>query len=695
VVAADKGTATFSDTANAIAEEAGFWLGDAFASGGSVGYDHKAMGITARGAWVSVTRHFAEMGIDVARDSVTVVGIGDMSGDVFGNGMLLSCSLKLVAAFDHRHIFIDPAPDRQASFAERQRLFALPRSTWADYDARLISKGGGVFPRSQKAIPLSPEARALLGTTLETATPSELIAAILKARVDLLWFGGIGTYAKASGESHADVGDRANDAHRVNAADLKARVIGEGANLGITQAGRIEFALAGGRINTDFIDNSAGVDTSDHEVNIKIALGRAVAAGSLARPERDGLLADMTDAVAAHVLGNNQAQTLALSVAESRAAAMLPGHQHLMEALVAGGLLDRAVEGLPGPREIAERQRQGRGLTRPELAILLSYAKMELKDRLVDSAVVDDPLLEADVVAAFPPLMQERFRAQILGHRLRREIAATALANELVNRGGLTLAHDVAADLGCGLATVGAAFVSARTLFDLPGLWAAIDAADVASAVRLALLSEAQAVARLLVADLARRSGADSPATLTARLAPGIARLAADVDRLLRPEPRLQVEATRARLDAMGAPPAVAARVANLIALSGAPGIAALASDRRLGEAEVAEAYTRLGERLGIDWAKGAAGAVHPADSWERLLASTTARGFETMRLDFIRRETPEGGDPLRCVDAWLGRNAQRAESLAHDLGQARASGPPTVAMLAQLAAQARATLGI
>ncbi len=693
VVAADKGTATFSDTANAIAEETGFWLGDAFASGGSVGYDHKAMGITARGAWVSVTRHFAEMGIDVQADSVTVAGVGDMSGDVFGNGMLLSKAIRLVAAFDHRHIFLDPAPDPAASWAERERLFRLPRSSWADYDAKLISKGGGVFSRTTKSIPLSPEVQALLGITAEALAPSELMAAILKAEVDLLWFGGIGTYVKAASESHADVGDRANDAHRVNGQDLRARVVGEGANLGVTQAGRIEAASLGARINTDFIDNSAGVDTSDHEVNIKIALGAAERAGKLDRGRRDTILSGMTDAVAALVLHNNKAQTRALSIAESRAARMLDSHVRLMEALEAAGRLDRAVEGLPTARDIEERKRLGRGLTRPELAILLSYTKMDLKEALVASPLVEDRLLEADLFRAFPESMQADFGDEIRGHQLRREIVATKLANMLVNRGGLTLAHDLASELGAPLATVAAAFVSARALFDLPALWALIDEAEVPATVALALHAEAIDVTRGLVADLARRSGAESPDRLSQRLAPGLSRLSGSLEQLLRPEPRAQVEAVRQRLAQMGAPAAISDEIARLHALSGAAGIAALASDRGLDEAATAEAYTRLGEALGIDWALGAARALSPADSWERLLASSSARAYETMRLDLIRALTGDGADPLAAVEAWLSGHAATVTALSRTIAAARLSGAPTLAMLAQLATAARSAL--
>ncbi|PZU45500.1 MAG: NAD-glutamate dehydrogenase [Sphingomonas sp.] len=693
VVAADKGTATFSDTANGLALEAGFWLGDAFASGGSVGYDHKAMGITARGAWVSVTRHFAEMGVNVQADPVTVAGVGDMSGDVFGNGMLLSKSLKLVAAFDHRHIFLDPEPDAAKSWAERARLFALPRSSWADYDAKLISKGGGVFPRSQKSIPLTPEVRALLKIDAEALAPSELMTAILKAPVDLMWFGGIGTYIKASAESNGDVGDRANDASRVNGQDVRARVIGEGANLGVTQAGRIEFASHGGRLNTDFIDNSAGVDTSDHEVNIKIALGAATRAGRLSEEARDTLLAEMTDEVAALVLSNNSAQTLILSVVESHARERLQGHVRLMEMLEASGRLDRQVEGLPGPRDIEERKRLNRGLTRPELAVLLSYTKMELKDALVESDLVTDPLLEEDLFRAFPPLMRGPYEAEIRGHQLRRQIIATKLANLLVNRGGLTLAHDLSAELGLPLSTIAAAFVSARTLFDLESLWSAIDSAQVPAAQALAFHAEASAVTRVLVGDLAVRTGAESPERLSARLAPGLKRLLPRLDKLLRPEPRAQVEAIRQRLTLAGAPANVVDWIATLDALSGAAGVVALASDLELDEGKTAEAYTRLGEALGIDWAHGAIRALRPADSWERLLAATASRAFETMRLDLIGRLTPKGGDPLAETNAWLKAHAHQADAIARTIQAARITGAPTLAMLAHLATVARAAL--
>jgi glutamate dehydrogenase len=443
VVAADKGTATFSDVANAIAVEKGFWLGDAFASGGSQGYDHKAMGITARGAWVSVQRHFAEMGVDVQTQPIQVTGIGDMSGDVFGNGMLLSKAIKLVAAFDHRHIFIDPNPDPARSWEERDRLFALPRSSWDDYDRSLISAGGGIFPRSQKTIPLSAEIRALFGLDGNEIEPAELITAILKAPVDLIWFGGIGTYIRAKSESNAEVGDPANDAIRITGCDVRAKAIGEGANLAITQAGRIEFALAGGRINTDFIDNSAGVDCSDNEVNIKIPLNREMVEGRLGFEDRNALLAEMTDEVAAIVLEDNRLQTLALSIAERGGAADLPPLIRAIEILEDSGRLNRAVEGPPVERG-TDAPRPGPSRPYPARAGGAALdSKMALQAALEAGKITEDPTLVQDLLAAFPETMQERHREAILNHRLRREIIATKIANRFVNRLGITAAFSL------------------------------------------------------------------------------------------------------------------------------------------------------------------------------------------------------------------------------------------------------------
>ena len=695
VVAADKGTATFSDTANAISQAHGFWLGDAFASGGAQGYDHKAMAITAKGAWISVARHFRELGVDVQADPISTVGCGDMSGDVFGNGMLLSRTIRLIAAFDHRHIFLDPEPDAEASFVERERLFALPRSSWDDYDKALISPGGGVFARSLKAIPLSAAVQAALGLTAATASPSELIAAILKAPVDLLWFGGIGTYVKAHAEGSVAVGDRANDAHRVNGSEVGAKVIGEGANLGLTQAGRLEFAAKGGRLNTDFIDNSAGVDCSDNEVNIKIALGAEVAAGRLTMPDRDVLLAAMTDDVAALVLRDNLLQTQALSIAERGGAASLPGHIRLIQTLEASAAkLDRSVEGLASDDVLVQRGRAGGSLERPELAVVMAYAKMAVYDALVTSPLVDDPLLVADLHLAFPKAMQDRFAPAIDGHRLRRELIATKLANALVNRGGLTLPFELAEEMGVGLDAVASAFVAARALFDFRELWGAIEAATVPGPVQLDLHVDAVAVLRTQMADLLRSGSGLLPSALVAKLRPGIERLGEGVFALLRPEPRAQIEAARTHLTGLGAPAEIADRLLRINALDGAVGVGLLAADLGLDPAGTAAAYTRLGEALGLDWAKGAAAALTPADPWERLLQAGLVRDFEHLRLDLMRRVVSAGSDPQTGVEAWLAHDPDRALRIAGPVARARSGGVVTTAMLAHLASQARAVLG-
>ncbi len=504
VVAADKGTATFSDVANALALERGFWLGDAFASGGSQGYDHKAMGITAKGAWVSVQRHFAERGVDVQTQPIRVVGCGDMSGDVFGNGMLLSKAIKLVAAFDHRHIFLDPNPDPATSWDERARMFALPRSSWADYDTSLISAGGGVFPRSAKTIPLSDEIREALGITATSLEPTALISAILKAPADLLWFGGIGTYIKAAAENNVQVGDPANDRLRVDAEDLRVTAIGEGANLGVTQAARIAFAERGGRINTDFIDNSAGVDCSDNEVNIKIALNREMIEGRLAEGDRNTLLAAMTDDVAHIVLEDNRLQTLGLSIAEADGAGAMPSYVRVIEIFESAGRLDRVVEGLGSNDVLLRRGQDGIALTRPELAVLLATAKLTLQDAIENSALALDDELLPDLRAAFPPAMQEAFGEAIDQHRLRGEIVATKLANRIVNRMGILHPFELAEEEGAAMADIAAMFVVVERLFDLPSLWTAIETAAMPEAARIALFDEVARATRSQIADLLR-----------------------------------------------------------------------------------------------------------------------------------------------------------------------------------------------
>ena len=586
VVAADKGTATFSDIANEIAVGQGFWLGDAFASGGSYGYDHKAMGITARGAWVSVQRHFREMGVDVQSQPIRVAGVGDMSGDVFGNGMLLSKAIKLVAAFDHRHIFLDPDPDPAASWPERKRLFDLPRSTWADYDKALISAGGGVFPRSQKSIPLSPEVRAMLEIEEAEVEPSALISAILRAPVNLLWFGGIGTYIKARAESHAEVGDPGNDAIRVSAAELRAKAIGEGANLAVTQAARVEFSQLGGRINTDFIDNSAGVDCSDNEVNIKIPLNREMTEGRIAFEERNLLLAEMTDEVAGLVLEDNRLQTLALSIAETRGARDLPQLVRVIEILEESGKLNRAVEGLESNEELLRRAQQNQGLTRPELAVLLSTAKMRLQSAIEAAKWTDDPTLEPELLNAFPLQMQERHRLAILQHRLRREIIATKIANRLVNRLGIIAPFALTEEEGASFGQAAAAFVAAERLFGMDELWAEIDTADVPEQVRLALFDQASIGLRFHIADLMRSTSADlAPGDIVNRLRPGLGKLDTALQDLLRAEPRAEAHSQRAQLEGMGAPTALADRIVRLYELNAGVGLAVLG--QRLGVDEI------------------------------------------------------------------------------------------------------------
>ncbi|WP_339800232.1 NAD-glutamate dehydrogenase, partial [uncultured Marinobacter sp.] len=454
VVAADKGTATFSDIANGLAADYGFWMGDAFASGGSNGYDHKKMGITARGAWVSVERHFREIGINPATDPFTVIGIGDMAGDVFGNGLLQSGQAKLVAAFNHLHIFVDPDPDPARSFAERKRLFEMPRSAWSDYNSDLISEGGGVFNRSAKSIPVSPQMKTLLGIKADRVPPNMLISHILKARADLLWIGGIGTYVKGSDETHGDVGDKANDSLRINGAELGCRVVGEGGNLGMTQLGRIEFALQGGRLNTDFIDNSGGVDCSDHEVNMKILLNQVVAAGDLTEKQRNQLLEQMTEEVADLVLLNNYRQTQALSIANHEAAHRLEEYRRLIVGLEAAGKLNRELEFLPDDEALEERKNAGKGLTRPELAVLIAYVKADLKQTLIDSELPDDPMLIAEMHKVFPGAMVQRFASELQGHQLRREIIATQVANDMVNHMGITFVDRLTNSTGADPASI-------------------------------------------------------------------------------------------------------------------------------------------------------------------------------------------------------------------------------------------------
>jgi glutamate dehydrogenase len=582
VVAADKGTASFSDTANNIALSRGFWLGDAFASGGSAGYDHKEMGITARGAWEEVKRHFREMDRDIQTEPFTVAGVGDMSGDVFGNGMLLSPAIKLVAAFDHRDIFIDPNPDPATSLAERQRLFALPRSSWQDYNKDLFSAGGGVFPRSLKSIPLSAEMQAVLGLSASEATPAQVMSAILKADVDLLWFGGIGTYIRASTELDAEVGDRANDAIRVTGSDVRAKVVGEGANLGVTQRGRIEFALKGGRINTDAIDNSAGVNSSDLEVNIKIALAPLLLNGQLPLESRNAFLETMTEEVAALCLRNNYLQGLAISLAERAGLAELPDHRELIELLEARGLLDRQVEFLPSDAAIDARAATGKGLTRPELAVILASAKLTLYADLLDGHAIDDAYLAGELFRYFPETLHRTYPEAVRQHRLRREVIATVLANAMINHGGPAFVSELAAASSASPGEIALAYAATQDVYGLAELNGAIDALDgvVLSEVQLALYERVMTVLRHESLWFLRNAVvSEGLAGLVERHRAGVSRLRSMLASAL-PQPLSgRVDEVAASLIGQGVPQELARAIAELDVLSYASDIV-LVSER-------------------------------------------------------------------------------------------------------------------
>ncbi len=638
VVAADKGTATFSDTANAIATARGFWLGDAFASGGSAGYDHKRMGITARGAWECVKRHFREMDRDIQTSPFTVAGVGDMSGDVFGNGMLLSPATRLVAAFDHRDIFIDPDPDPVRGLAERQRLFELPRSSWQDYDKSLISEGGGVFPRAAKSIAVSSSMRTLLGIVEPSVAPVELIRAILRARVDLIWLGGIGTYIKAGDESDEAVGDRANDAVRVTAAEVEAKVIGEGANLGVTQRGRIELARKGCRIDTDFIDNSAGVNTSDQEVNIKIALAPAVA-GGLDETGRLALLASMTDDVGAGSLRNNYQQSLALSLAEERGAEDLGYLQRLMQVLEGKGLLDRRLEALPGNAELAQRQAAGRGLVRPELAVLLSFAKIALTHELLATGVPDEPKLHAMLLDYFPRAIRDRFPGGIEQHRLRREIVTTILTNGMINRGGPAFTVRMSDETGRSVADVAHGFLSARQALGLPEIWRQIDALDgkVSGALQLSLYARVQEVLLATTRWFVRHG--EGAAVSETDVADTVAAIRAHaLDAIVTPGQARRFAAEAGVLAAGGVPEPLRDTLASLHVVAEAPAIAQLAKEATCGFDCAAPALFKAEEQLRLGDLEARAAEIAIRDHYDRLAIDGALAAVRTAAERIARR---------------------------------------------------------
>jgi len=676
VVAADKGTATFSDIANGIAEGRGFWLGDAFASGGSHGYDHKKMGITARGAWEAVKRHFRELdGRDIQVHPFTAIGVGDMSGDVFGNGMLLSKETRLLAAFDHRHIFLDPSPDAAKSWAERKRLFDLPRSSWADYDETLISSGGGVFARTLKEIALTPEMKAVAGVTADKLSPGELIKALLKAPVDLLFFGGIGTFIKGSSQSNLDAGDRANDAVRVNGGEVRARVIGEGANLGATQLGRIEYARASGRINTDAIDNSAGVDTSDHEVNLKILLGNPQRRGDLTAQARDDLLNAMTDDVAAHVLKDNYDQTLALSVAESRAFKDLDAHGRYMRDLERRGRLDRAVEYLPGDIALQKLENETKGLTRPELAVLLAYAKLDLDAEIAASDLPDDPAFASVLAGYFPPAAVERFPGALGQHRLKREIVSTALSNRLVNLAGPVFVARMKEMSGAGGDHVARAFVVAEGAFGLSALKSRIDALDgkIGAAVQTAMYADVAEILRRLGLWFITNVPANADlAAIIALYRAGVENLRGTFSSLVSPYEARDTEGHIKRLVDAGVPLDVAEDVAVLPLLSGAPEIAQLARSRALSVDLVAGAYFAMGAAVGIDRLRGLAARIGANEHWDRLairrIADDLFAGQRALTAEALDGAGAKGdrADGAAAVTAWA---QKRGETLARAKG--------------------------
>jgi glutamate dehydrogenase len=687
VVAADKGTAAFSDIANDVSADYGFWLGDAFASGGSQGYDHKAMGITARGAWESVKRHFRELGTDIQSTGFTVVGIGDMSGDVFGNGMLLSEHIRLLAAFNHMHVFLDPDPDPERSFAERQRLFELPRSAWSDYDASLISDGGGIYERTAKSIPLSEQVREALAIEADELPPAELVAAILKAPVDLLWNGGIGTYVKAREETNADVGDKTNDALRVNGDQLRCRVVGEGGNLGLTQRGRIEFALRGGpeheggRINTDAIDNVAGVNCSDHEVNIKILLDGLVAKGELTEDQRNELLVEMTDSVSEHVLYGSYTQTQALSLSLAQAAPMIDVHARLIRQLEQEAGLNRELEFLPTEEAIGERKVADQGLVSPELAVMMAYCKIKTYAELLDSDLPEDPFLAQDLERYFPSPLPERYSSQMREHRLRREIIATVVANQLVDRAGTTFSFRLGEETGASAALLARAYAVAREVFDMRSFWEGIEALDnkVAAATQLEMLIEGRRLversARWLVR--AHPSGIDIEATID-RFKPGATSLSEACPGVLGNDDREAFGARVGELQAAGVPAELAERTAQMPRLPSVFDIVEVASSTERPLEIVMETYFVLSSRVALTWLRDRILELPRANRWQALARAALRDDITSLQRELTHEVllgAPDQATADQALASWRERNAvalDRATSIVDDIQASR-----------------------
>ncbi len=684
VVAADKGTATFSDIANEIAIDRGFWLGDAFASGGSSGYDHKALAITARGAWVAVQRHFRELGIDVQASEFTAVGIGDMSGDVFGNGMLSSDKIRLVAAFDHRHIFIDPEPDASSSIVERRRLFAMARSSWDDYDRTLISAGGGVFARTEKSIAITPPMRAALGIDddVDHLPPNEVIRAILRAPVDLLWNGGIGTYVKAVAETDLDVGDRSNDHVRVDGAQLRCRVLAEGGNLGVTQRGRIEFALSGGRINTDAIDNSAGVDCSDHEVNIKILLAQAMAAGDLTLKQRDELLVSMADDVTDHVLADNHAQTGSLTEAVAEAAGMIDVHVRVMHWLEQRVALDRELEALPSDEELVARRVHGSGLTRPELAVLMAYVKNVLADELAGLLPPNDPAFHNHLLGYFPPLIRERFAELVSVHPLRQELVATLVANELVNRGGISMVHRLAGETSATPPDIARAHIAAWRIYDLDTAWSAIDRLDlrvpaaVQTQMQLDVTRLAERATRWLLNNAAQPIDIDAVVSVYAEPIRSLYESIGEATMALTEDGRVQL----AQFVACGVPEEMAARVTAMGTSFGFLELVRVAGSTGVGLDVVAAVSQAFDEQLNLSWLQQRIVELPRDDHWETMARSSLRDEFFRFHAELpaalLAHDDWDGSlPPAAAVKRWLTDNAVAAERCRRTFDEIEAAG--------------------
>jgi glutamate dehydrogenase len=689
VVAADKGTATFSDIANGISQDYGFWLDDAYASGGSVGYDHKKMGITARGAWESVKRHFRELGLNTQAEPFTVIGVGDMSGDVFGNGMLLSNQIMLRAAFNHLHIFIDPNPDPAKSFRERQRLFEFGRGSWDQYDEKLISKGGGIFDRKAKSITLTPEICDTFGIDQQKMTPNEFLHALLKAQIDLLWFGGIGTYVKSVSENHGEVGDKANDTLRVNGEELGARVIGEGANLGVTQLGRIEAAHRGVKLNSDFIDNSAGVDCSDHEVKIKILLGRVVANGDMTEKQRNRLLESMTDDVASLVLRDNYLQTQALSMVMAEASDLLDQQARLMRALEKQGRLNREVELLPNDDELTERLGRKQGLTRPEIAVLLSYAKISLYDDIIDSSLPDDDGLVQDLIAYFPPALHEQYRPTIESHRLRRELIATSITNSIINRTGPTFVSETSEGTGMGPADIARAYLIVRDSFDLRQIWQQIEALDnkVDAEAQTRMMLATRRLIERATAWVLRHVGHDLVVgKQVEHFRPGVALLREHQDALIHDAARAVLTERVATYTDCGVPKALAKNVASLNVMAAGLDLIRIADTVSVPVKTVAPAYFKLGSRLGLAWLRDSATRMPLGNHWQKQATAAIIDDLYALQADLTVSALSDGGKRTKAdgkVAGWLKRRYAPIDRIDQLIAELRAMDHVDISMLA------------